>query len=85
MGSFELSDPVALILREIAERRMHRRDVALTYALVMQYQFRSEALAKIERRKPPEDAFERINAAILERWSVSGLKWIKRLAWRTIE
>ena len=84
MGSFKLSNPVGLILREIADQRMNRRDVAITYALVMQHYFRAEAVSKIERSKRPVDPFERINAAILGRWKVSGLEWLKERAWKIV-
>jgi len=62
----ELAGCTNTLLREIPDRDIMRRDVAKTYALAMRS---SEAVD-----------WGRVNAAIVERWSVSGLEWIKRQA-----
>ncbi len=57
------------ILREIAMPEMKRKDVAQTYRLVLE---------------SPESRtvnWGNINKAIIERWSLSGLIWIKKQAW----
>ena len=58
------------LLREIAEPELHRKDVALTYAFAV----RSSENATIN--------WSKVNGAIIERWSMSALEWIKREAWR---
>jgi hypothetical protein len=71
--SIQLVDPQATILREIADKRMTRDDVALTYAFCI----RQQSVAPID--------FGVINRAILARWSFSALKYIKTKAWRYVE
>lgn len=44
-----------------------RKAVALTYAFAL--------------RSPDPVDFARINKAILSKWALSGLTWIKKLAW----
>lgn len=56
------------ILREIADKRLHRRDVAQTYRLTM------------ESDERDKDDWGVINKAIMERWSLSALEWIKEQA-----
>lgn len=63
-----LLDPQETLLREIADSGCKREDVALTYAFAL-YQ-------------PDEVDWPTVNAAIIERWSASGLKWIKTRAWK---
>jgi len=59
----------AIILREIADRAMSQKDVAQTYAILI-------------RQCGPDGAnWARINRAIMDRWGMSGLERIKRLAW----
>ena len=65
--SLELANCTNHLLSEIADPAMKRRDVAQTYALAMRS---SEAID-----------YERVNAAIIERWSRSALEFIKRMAW----
>lgn len=55
------------LLAEIANPECTRRDIAQTYAL---------AIRSTETKDWP-----RINSAIMERWSVAGLLWIKTQAW----
>lgn len=64
----EIVDPQGTILREIADMRMHRDDVALTYAFCL--------------RQSDEVDFAAVNEAILHRWSIAALRYIKDKAWR---
>ena len=57
------------LLEEIRDPKMKRRDVAKTYALTI----KSSEFGDID--------FDRVNRAIIERWSRSGLEWIKKQAW----
>jgi len=57
------------LLGEIADPRMHQRDVAMTYRLAML----SSERASIDWAK--------VNQAILKRWP-KGLTRIKEMAWR---
>lgn len=66
-----LGNPEGTLLEEVADKRMKRRDLAMSYALAL--------------RTPEEVDWSRVNAAILGRWSVAGLKWIKTHAWRLHE
>lgn len=69
--SLELANTTTMLLREIAEPTVYREDVALTYAL---------AIASSN-----DTNWARVNRAIMARWSVSGLKYIKRRAWKMIK
>ena len=61
-----------LILDEIADSRMKREDIAQTYAFVI-------------RQLPANDPrWREINHAILDRWSMAALKWIKERAWKLL-
>ena len=62
----ELADPQGQLLEEIADPRMKRRDVAMTYRLAL----RSHGVD-----------WPRVNAAIIERWSMRALSQIKAFAW----
>lgn len=64
--TIELNDCTDTLLREIADKAMHRRDVAQTYHLAM-------------RSSHPTD-WKQVNQAIIARWSVAGLQWIKQQA-----
>src|SRR5262245_33385515 len=55
------------LLGEIANKQFKRRDVAQTYWYAM------NSSEKVDWAK--------VNKAIIERWSVSGLNWIKAQAW----
>ena len=66
-GTFELTGCEAMLLREIANRKMHQRDIAQTYALSM--------------RSSEKINWARVNLAIIERWSRSGLERVKTMAW----
>lgn len=58
------------LLEEIADLKMRRRDVAKSYALALKS---SESTHEID--------FGKVNQAIIARWSLSGLEWIKKQAW----
>jgi len=70
----ELIDAEPTILREIANPKMKRADIAATYAFLIR--------DMLDRGYQP--AWTTINEAIMERWSLSGLKWIKNRAWRLV-
>jgi hypothetical protein len=68
----ELADPEAQLLAEIADKTMKRADVAMTYRLA------------IRASRGPDGAtvnWRTANEAIIERWSMAALSWIKRAAW----
>lgn len=71
MSEVVLADPERVLLEEIADPRMKRADVAASYALAL--------------KTPDEVDWKKVNAAIIERWSLSALKWIKTRAWKTAE
>jgi hypothetical protein len=68
----EMVDPEGQALREIADPRMKRDDVALTYAFVIRQGCSGDRLAQVNR-------------AIIERWSMAALKYIKERAWGIAE
>jgi hypothetical protein len=68
MVTFGLVDPEQVLLSEIADKAMDRTDVGLSYALALS--------------TPNEVNWSKVNQAILDRWSLSGLKWIKDFAWK---
>lgn len=61
-----LADPQGQLLEEIADKRMTRRQVALTYRLAL--------------RQQDEVDWPAVNRAIIARWSLSALEFIKRTA-----
>jgi hypothetical protein len=71
MAYVEMVDPQSAILGEIADARMTRDDVALTYAFAI--------------RQQAEMDFALVNRAIVERWSLAALKYIKTKAWALVE
>jgi len=54
-------------MSEIADKRLYQRDIAKTYALAL--------------RSSEETDWKKVNTAIIQRWSVSGLETIKKMAW----
>ena len=66
----EMVDPQGQLLREVADPRMKRDDVALTYAFAL--------------RQPGEVDWAKVNHAIIDRWSLSALKYIKEQAWKRV-
>jgi hypothetical protein len=63
----ELVNTTELLLQEIGDKRCKRKTVAKTYALAI-------------RSSEPTD-WHTVNMAIIARWSMSALEWIKRQAW----
>jgi hypothetical protein len=68
---FELTGCENVLLVEIANKSMARRDVALTYALAL--------------RSGEDVDWKRVNMAIIARWSTSALVWIKTKAWKMLD
>jgi hypothetical protein len=64
----ELTNPDGQLMAEIADPKMTRRDVALTYGLAL-------------RGDRDRVDWPKINLLIIDRWSRSGLEWIKAFAW----
>ena len=60
-----------MILDEIAMPEMKRKDIASTYGLII--------------RSGEKVDWPKINTAIMNRWSKSGLLWIKEAAWKKLE
>ena len=67
----EMANPQAVILREIQEYKLPQKDVALTYAFCI--------------RQANEVDFRIVNYAIVERWSISAVERVKRMAWKHSE
>lgn len=65
-------DVEGTLLREIADRRLTRDDVMLTYAFGI-------------RDCPDDVRWAVVNAAIVERWSMAALSYIKKGAWKLVE
>ena len=63
----ELMDCTNVLLREIEDKRFKQRDIAQTYALSLRSSFETD--------------YKKVNCAIIDRWSVSGLIRIKEMAW----
>jgi len=63
----ELGNCTNTLLAEIQTPELTRRDIAQTYRLAMQ-------------SSEPVD-WAAVNAAIIARWSLSALEYIKRMAW----
>ena len=66
---FELLNPEKMIIGECSDRRMRRYDVAVSYQICLRI------------IAPDSEAWKRINQAIISRWSLAGLEWIKARAW----
>ena len=65
-----LADPEGYILGEIADSAMRRLDIAKTYRLIL-------ASGDQDRVN-----WRTVNTAIIDRWSVSALEWIKNWVWK---
>ncbi len=63
----ELMNCTNVLLDEILNKKFKQKDIALTYRLSIM-------------SSDPTDYFK-VNQAIIERWSVSGLTRIKEMAW----
>ena len=64
----ELCCCTEVLLQEIADKRYKRNDCAKTYRM---------ALCSSDKTD-----WSAVNTAIINRWSVSGLEYIKNLAWK---
>ena len=60
----------ATLLTAVEDKEIKRRGVAALYAVALRYGLETDWPA--------------VNRAIMDRWSMAGLKWIKRRAWRAI-
>lgn len=67
MTTIQLAACTQTLLNEIAMPEMKRNDVAVTYALAM--------------RSDEETDWKAVNEAIVKRWSMSALTYIKERAW----
>lgn len=71
--TFILCLPEQTIIEEIRDPDMKQRDVAMTYRLAME----AEQHGKVVD-------WSKVNALIIQRWSKSGLKRIKEMAWKGV-
>jgi len=69
----ELCNCESALIQEIGDHTMHRKDVALTYAMSML----SSECDSINWGK--------VNRAIIDRWSRYALVWIKTRAWELFD
>lgn len=69
--SIELLCGTQVLLNEIADKQFKRKDIALTYAISL--------------KSSDETDYAKVNNAIIQRWSLSGLVYIKELAWKMIK
>lgn len=58
-----------ILLEYVGNRNLYRKHVAEAYSRALHHQ-----ITKVD--------WKTVNAAIVKRWSQSGLEYIKRLAWR---
>lgn len=65
-----LCRPTQTILDELKHPEIKQRSVALTYALAI--------------RSHGETDWEKVNQAIITRWSRAGLERIKKMAWKIV-
>ena len=66
--SISLTNCTSTLLREVAMKEITRNSLALTYAMAL-------------HSDNPTD-WGKVNEAILNRWSFSGLEYIKTRAWK---
>ncbi len=67
MIKVELACCTNVLLDEISNKKMKQKDIAQTYRLA--------------RDSSDKTDWIEVNSAIIERWSMSGLKRIKEMAW----
>ncbi len=67
----EMIDVQGTLEREIADKRLNRDDVAMTYAFGLR-----DCINDVD--------WKGINGLIIDRWSISALKYIKEKAWRIV-
>lgn len=65
----------SVLLREIADKRMHQKDVALTFAMALKSE--AEGADRVD--------WETVGGAAIERWSLSGWRRIKERGWAIAE
>ena len=63
----ELMSTTQTLLDEIANKKLHKKDISKTYLLAM--------------NSSDDTDWEKVNKAIIDRWSLSALKDIKEWAW----
>ena len=68
---FRLEDATATLLREVADRKATRNDVAMWYRSAMESE--RDGISTVD--------WPAVNRAILARWSRHALLWIKGRAW----
>ena len=61
-----------ILISEIMDKKLRRKDIARTYRTAME----------IQRDKTD---WRKVNQSIIDRWSVSALNYIKKLAWGNIK
>jgi hypothetical protein len=71
MVKVELACCEMTLLSEIADKHFRRKDIAQTYAMALRGQEAKDGLID----------WKKINQAIIDRWSVAALRWIKEQAW----
>ena len=67
----ELANCTNVLLSELKNPKITQKGIAKTYTLALDSSERTD--------------WTRVNAAIIEKWSLSGLKRIKEMAWKIIE
>ena len=72
LGETNLETDTASILEAVNTPKVTRRYIAGLYGIAIRYDF-------------GQTDWKQVNEAIIARWSLSGLKWIKRLAWSAVE
>jgi hypothetical protein len=65
----------SVLLREIADKKMNQKDVALTFAMAIKSE--AEGADRVD--------WEKVGAAAVERWSPSGWRRIKERGWAIAE
>ena len=65
---FELCNCTNVLLNEISHKELKQKDIALTYMLAI--------------RSSDKTDWKSVNEAIIKRWSLSGLKRVKDMAWK---
>jgi hypothetical protein len=71
MVKVELAGCEMTLLSEIADKHFRRKHVAQTYAMALRSQEAKDGLID----------WKKINQAIIDRWSVAAVYWIKEQAW----
>lgn len=66
----ELMDCTNVLLDEISNKKFRQKDIAITYRLSLM-------------SSDPTD-YKKVNRAIIDRWSISGLTRIKEMAWANL-